>query len=149
MTRNHLAALSPSPLPWLHEIRADGHLYALVVRQEYRAPGMQFVTPGDLALQAGLACHPSGTIIPAHRHKYIPRAISHTLEVLVMRYGSLLARIYDAQDPPQLVESLTLHTGDMLVLVAGGHGFEALTDVEILEVKQGPYLSHDTDKELF
>jgi Uma2 family endonuclease len=38
--------------------------------------------------------------------------------------------------------------GDTILLVTGGHGFEVLEEVEMIEVKQGPYVS-DRDKTRF
>ncbi len=32
-----------------------------------------------------------------------------------------------------------MSTGDILVLVSGGHGFRMLEDTVLMEVKQGPY----------
>jgi hypothetical protein len=32
-----------------------------------------------------------------------------------------------------------LETGDIILLVAGGHGFRCLEDTVLLEIKQGPY----------
>ena len=33
----------------------------------------------------------------------------------------------------------TLKTGDVILLVSGGHDFEMLEDTDMVEVKQGPY----------
>ena len=41
-----------------------------------------------------------------------------------------------------------LNDGDVILLASGGHGFEALSDVDIVEVKQGPYAG-DLDKTRF
>ncbi len=41
-----------------------------------------------------------------------------------------------------------LQTGDVILLVSGGHGFVVLEEVEMIEVKQGPY-SGDADKKRF
>jgi hypothetical protein len=41
-----------------------------------------------------------------------------------------------------------LETGDVILLVSGGHGFEMLEDSEMIEVKQGPYTG-DSDKTRF
>ena len=35
--------------------------------------------------------------------------------------------------------------GDVILLIAGGHGFEVLEDLNMIEVKQGPYVG-DADK---
>jgi hypothetical protein len=39
-----------------------------------------------------------------------------------------------------------LGKGDMILLVSGAHGFEVLEPCQIVEVKQGPYLSKEKDK---
>ena len=38
--------------------------------------------------------------------------------------------------------------GDVVLLIRGGHGFEVLEPLEMLEIKQGPYLG-DQDKTRF
>ena len=35
-----------------------------------------------------------------------------------------------------------LKKNDIIMLFKGGHGFEVIKDVEIIEVKQGPYTKH-------
>ena len=46
------------------------------------------------------------------------------------------------------LESRDLHAGDIILLVSGGHGFQVLEEVEMVEVKQGPYAG-DADKKRF
>ncbi|MDE6906611.1 MAG: hypothetical protein K2P21_00370, partial [Lachnospiraceae bacterium] len=41
-----------------------------------------------------------------------------------------------------------LHAGDIILLVSGGHGFQVLEEVEMIEVKQGPYAG-EQDKKRF
>jgi hypothetical protein len=36
-----------------------------------------------------------------------------------------------------------LYTGDVILLAAGGHGFEMLEDSQIIEIKQGPYVGEE------
>jgi mannose-6-phosphate isomerase-like protein (cupin superfamily) len=38
-----------------------------------------------------------------------------------------------------------LEAGDVILLIKGGHGFKVLEDLEMFEVKQGPYAG-DEDK---
>jgi hypothetical protein len=44
--------------------------------------------------------------------------------------------------------SRVLHKGDVILLIAGGHGFEVLEELNMVEVKQGPYAG-DKDKVVF
>ena len=41
-----------------------------------------------------------------------------------------------------------LEAGDVVLLIEGGHGFEVMEDVEMIEVKQGPYAG-EQDKTRF
>ena len=41
-----------------------------------------------------------------------------------------------------------LSPGDVILLISGGHGFEVLEDLNMVEVKQGPY-TEDRDKKRF
>ena len=47
-----------------------------------------------------------------------------------------------------LVATRELKTGDVMLMVGGGHGFRMLEDTVLLEVKQGPYTGI-TEKRLF
>ncbi len=51
-------------------------------------------------------------------------------------------------DERKYLESRTLTAGDVILLAAGGHGFEMLETSEVIEVKQGPYCG-DRDKTRF
>ena len=44
--------------------------------------------------------------------------------------------------------SRVLGAGDVILLIAGGHGFEVLEELNMIEVKQGPYVG-DADKTRF
>jgi hypothetical protein len=46
------------------------------------------------------------------------------------------------------LESRELRRGDVILLIKGGHGFEVLEELEMIEVKQGPYAG-DQDKTRF
>ena len=46
------------------------------------------------------------------------------------------------------LESRILEDGDIILLASAGHGFEILEELEMYEVKQGPYVEHE-DKTRF
>ena len=55
----------------------------------------------------------------------------------------------DFYDPNQhYLDSRILEAGDVILLATGGHGFEVLEEIEMVEVKQGPYAG-DQDKPRF
>jgi hypothetical protein len=67
----------------------------------------------------------------------IVRSVVGTAELLLVRSGRCIVDIYD--DGRALVTSRQLETGDLVILMTGGHGFRMLEDTVLLEVKQGPY----------
>ena len=58
----------------------------------------------------------------------------------------VVVNFYD--EKKQYLDSRILKTGDVILLVSGGHDFLMLEDTEMIEVKQGPYAGED-DKECF
>jgi hypothetical protein len=94
--------------------------------------GIDFVTPGSSPLQVGRMLWPSGHKIKPHYHT------QNTREVLFVRTGIVRADLYDRDQRP--LRSVYLHPGDVILLHGGGHGFEMITDAEIVEVKTGPYV---------
>ena len=87
--------------------------------------------------------HPAGKVIQPHVHKKVQREVHYTQETLFIRKGKLQVDFYS--DEQVYLESRILGTGDVILLVQGGHGFKALENLEMFEVKQGPYAG-DEDK---
>src|SRR5262245_30424042 len=110
---------------------------AYIIRSETQPQETTFVTPSDFTQQVGFVVYPAGSQIPRHVHCPVERHISGTSEVLLVRRGSCEADFYNEE--LALVTSRKLGTGDILVIVAGGHGFRMLQDTVLVEVKQGPY----------
>lgn len=81
--------------------------------------------------------HPSGKIIQPHVHNPVPREVHYTQETLFIRKGKL--RVDFFSNEKEFLESRTLETGDVILLIQGGHGFEMVEETEMIEVKQGPY----------
>jgi mannose-6-phosphate isomerase-like protein (cupin superfamily) len=79
-------------------------------------------------------------------HLPVERHLTGTTEVLVVEKGRCTVDVY--ADDRTLVASRELGKGDILVAVGGGHGFRALEDLVLLEIKQGPFLG-DATKERF
>jgi mannose-6-phosphate isomerase-like protein (cupin superfamily) len=81
--------------------------------------------------------HPSGKKIDPHVHNPVKREVQFTQEVLFLKKGKLRVDFYD--DDQNYLESRVLNDGDIILLSTGGHGFEVLEEIEMIEVKQGPY----------
>lgn len=121
-------------------------LLAIIIRNDFSEDGISFFTPNEYSQQLAYMKHPSGKIIEPHVHNPVHRDVLFTQEVLVIRRGRLRVDFYD-RDRTYL-ESRTLHAGDVILLAAGGHGFQVLEDLEMVEIKQGPYVG-DADKTRF
>ena len=134
------------PIAPVQRIENEGVLLAIIVRKEYDEPGIHFFTSGDYSQQLGYMNHPAGKIIEPHVHNHISREVSFTQEVLFIRKGRLRIDFYSSAQ--QYIESHVVAGGDVVLLASGGHGFEVLEEIEMFEVKQGPYAG-DIDKTRF
>lgn len=114
-------------------------LLAIVVRADFRGERYNFLTPDDLALQLGINSYTASARIKAHVHIDQLRRITSTLEFILVRRGRVRLQLYDQERRP--VAHTELGTGDAVLLVSGGHGFDALEEADLLEVKQGPFVA--------
>lgn len=121
-------------------------LLAIIIRRDYSNPGVQFFTPADFSQQLGYMQHAAGKIIQPHVHLSVQREVTYTQEVLFIRKGKLRVDFYSNNQ--EYVESRLLEAGDVILLASAGHGFQAVEDVEMFEVKQGPYAARE-DKTRF
>ena len=127
-------------------IENKGILYAIIIDASYSKPGVNFITPNESSLQIGFLSQPKGKTIKAHYHKRTTRTLYYTNEVIILKQGKLRVDFYD--NKKEYLESYILKAGDVMLLESGGHGFVALEDIEMVEVKQGPYVE-DMDKDRF
>jgi len=130
----------------VEQIVHNGEMFAVIVRAEYSKPGISFFTPNELSQQLGYMQHPAGKVIEAHIHNPIQRIVAYTQETLVIKRGRLRVDFFDGEQTHLF--SRELKAGDVILLIKGGHGFEVLEEVEMIEVKQGPYAG-DQDKTRF
>lgn len=121
-------------------------LIAVYIPANHTTPGVNFLTADDATMQMGILNHPKDSIIASHTHRPVLREADITQEVLVIRQGRIRVDFFDNDD--KYLESINLEQGDVILLVSGGHGFEVLEDVDMIEVKTGPYVADD-DKRLF
>jgi hypothetical protein len=128
----------PSPEGVLRVQGSGGDLLATVVRASADPPGVTFITETDASFQLGLMNRPRGEHIVAHHHREQIRTITDTQEVLVVRRGHLRAHFFDHS--LSYVASVDLHQGDVALLQSGGHCFDVIEGVSLLELKQGPFL---------
>lgn len=130
----------------IERIVSNDCLFAVIIRSGFCEPGIHFLTPNDFSQQLAYMKHPAGKVIEPHVHNLVPREVHYTQEVLFIRKGRLHVDFYD--NDQHYLESRVLEPGDVILLAGGGHGFEALEELEMFEVKQGPYAG-DHDKTRF
>lgn len=133
-------------MPELQIIKKKDKLLAIIIRSNYSYEGVSFITPDEYSQQLAYMHHPAGKIIDAHIHNMVHRNVVLTQEVLFIKKGRLRVDFYD--DYKDYLESHILEAGDTILLTSGGHGFKVLEEIEMIEVKQGPY-SGDKDKTRF
>ena len=119
---------------------------AIIIRSTFKQDGITFFTDEKYSQQLGYMNRPKNYKISPHRHDLFPRRVLQTQEVLFIKSGKVRVDFYT--DDQAYLESRILYTGDVILLACGGHGFEMLSSSEIIEVKQGPYIS-EQDKVKF
>jgi len=122
------------------QIMHEGKLWAVIIRAGQAPPGVHFFTPDDNSLQVGGHVRPKGTVIVPHTHCEVKggrTAAGYLQEVLYIQQGRLKVTFYTNEGSP--IAERVLQTGDTILLICGGHGFEVLDDVRMLEIKMGPY----------
>ncbi len=126
----------------VHEYR----LLAIIISARFRADGIEFFTPNEFSQQLAYMSRPQGHVIPPHVHNPVRREVTNTLEALFVRQGRVRVDFYT--EDRTFICNRTLQTGDVILLVSGGHGFTMLEPTEMIEIKQGPYAG-DEDKTRF
>jgi len=130
----------------IEEIKFNNELLAIIVRNNFAKDGISFFTQNDFSQQFAYMKHPEGKTIQPHVHNPVKREVLYTKEVLFIKKGKLRVDFYD--DFKNYLESKILSKGDVILLSTGGHGFTVMKDLEMFEVKQGPYAG-ELDKTRF
>lgn len=130
----------------IEQIKDNQKIIAIIIRNNFKQDGVSFFTPNDFSQQLAYMNHPKGKIIQPHVHNPVSRQVLYTKEVLFIKSGELRVDFYN--DEKNYMQSTILKAGDVVLLAGGGHGFEVLQDVEMFEVKQGPYAG-EQDKTRF
>jgi len=115
----------------------DGVILAYIARGGSAPLETTFLTPDDCNLQVGHVVYPAGGEIARHVHLPIERHLVGSTEVLLVQQGRCEVDVYT--DDRRVVATCEIRAGDILIAIAGGHGFRVLEDTVLLEIKQGPY----------
>lgn len=128
----------------------EGLAYAMIIRSNAASDAKyNFLTGEQNPLQLGMNFYKAGEVIKAHYH--LQRKIetnSVVQEFLLIGAGRAFLRLYQAADQVEFT-GRQLETGDMVLLLAGGHGLDVQEDTKIVEIKLGPYDGKTKDKVVF
>lgn len=94
-------------------------------------------------LQAAVIPLPQGRVIRSHQHVATTRTTVGTAEAWVVMSGVVEAQVFDTDH--ELLETMTLGSGDCMVLYHGGHNMTVLESAVIFEIKNGPYFGPEQD----
>ena len=132
----------------IRKIVDKNQIMGIIILAEFCESGVHFVTPNHFSQQLAYINYAQGKTILPHSHNkiQIPQEQFQIQEVLLIKKGTLRVDFYN--DDQQYLESHILKTGDTILLNKGGHGFEVLENVEMIEIKQGPYFG-DSNKTYF
>jgi hypothetical protein len=134
----------------LENIEREGLAYALIIRAQATSDAKyNFLTAPASPLQLGMNFYRAGEVIKAHYHlekEVLTRSVVQ--EFLLIASGRAILRLYDVGDQSEFA-SRQLDAGDMVLLLAGGHGLDIQADTKIVELKLGPYDGKVKDKVVF
>lgn len=128
------------PTPMIEYVQRDGAVLGIIIPPDvYTLSETHFPTQSHEFLQAGVLNWSAGRIVEPHWHPPRTRIVSQTQEALFVRRGEIRIEFYDNER--RYVTFRRVGAGTVVVLLSGGHGLRAITDSEIVEIKQGPYNS--------
>lgn len=121
----------------IETVAHEGRVIGLVVRSGASPASTKFLTSPEDNLQLGYVVYPAGGEIQRHVHLPLERNLVGTSEVVIVKQGRCEVDFYS--DDKELLETLEMREGDVMLLLRGGHGFRMSEDTVLFEVKQGPY----------
>tara|TARA_B100000767_G_scaffold47122_1_gene41795 strand:+ start:199 stop:615 length:417 start_codon:yes stop_codon:yes gene_type:complete len=123
----------------IKNIFVDKKIVAKVFKYQNKSfKGIEFFTANNLNMQIGLMGHSKNHIIKPHFHINRKKIVKQMSELLIIFSGQLKVYFYNKKKLRD--KSLILNKKDMILLISGGHGFKALKKLEMLEIKQGPFI---------
>lgn len=121
----------------IEKIYNGEELLSIIIRDNFHAEGITFITPDDYPHQMGYMNREKDYVIAPHVHNRVERKVDFTQETLIVKSGVVRVDFYTQEK--QYLESRIIYKGDVILLAAGGHGFKMIQPSEMIEIKQGPY----------
>jgi hypothetical protein len=132
----------------METITHNGQIISIIYRDKDWVKGLNFITPDELFVQVGSWWYDKGRKLDSHIHKEFERTATRTQETIYVKQGSVKVMLYTEGE--EFFRDYVLHQGDLAVFGYGGHGYEILEDdTQVIESKNGPFISVDKDKNKF
>jgi len=129
-------------------IKHQNRIISIIYREQDWTKGLNFITPDDFYVQVGTWWYEKGKKLDSHIHKEYERKSMRTQESIYVKKGSVEVTLYSEEE--ELLQKYKLYEGDLAVFGYGGHGYEILdNDTQIIESKNGPFVSVEKDKKKF
>ena len=130
------------------KITHNGQIISIIYRDKDWVKGLNFITPDELFVQVGSWWYDKGKKLDSHIHKEFDRNSTRTQETIYVKQGSVKVFLFTEEE--EFFKDYILNQGDLAVFGYGGHGYEILEDdTQIIESKNGPFISVDLDKKKF
>ena len=117
-------------------LKSKKKLIAIIIKNNFKKKGINFLTPNKLSLQVGYMNHSKNHKIRPHHHLKQKRVVHNTNEILYIKKGKLRVNFFLNR---KKYTHRILNSGDLIAIVSGGHGFDIIENTEIIEIKQGPF----------
>ena len=132
----------------METITHNGQIISIIYRDKDWVKGLNFITPDELFVQVGSWWYDKGRKLDSHIHKEFDRTATRTQETIYVKQGSVKVLLFTEKE--KFFQDYILYQGDLAVFGYGGHGYEILEDdTQIIESKNGPFVSVDKDKRKF
>ncbi len=132
----------------MREFIFEGKLLARLIEPDDWKEGLSFFSNDQEYIQVGTWCYDRGKQLQNHIHNEFSRSALRTHETVYMVSGSMKVNLYTLEKV--FIESFEVKQGETLILLDSGHGYEILEDgTKVLEIKNGPFMGVDIDKEKF
>ena len=131
----------------ISKIKYKNKIFAIIIKNKnFKKKGITFFTENKMSLQVGFMKHPKGYKILPHRHYPIKRYINKSSEVIYVVKGELRVDFYTIKR--EYLFSKEVKSKSIIILIDGAHGFKVSKNIEMIEVKQGPF-NKQIDKKKF
>jgi len=129
-------------------VKHNNKIISIIYRDKDWVKGLNFITPDELFIQVGSWWYDKGKKLDSHIHKEFDRSATRTQETIYIKQGSVRVLLFTEEE--EFFREYILYQGDLAVFGYGGHGYEILSDdTQVIESKNGPFVSVDKDKKKF